>query len=248
MNFFRPGSLTTWLLSAVLALTASLALSCGNGEDAPPEQEPLSSASLDRYRYTLESTATGVLGTAAEGGGPTIKATIEGEVAGPARERTVTKMSVGSSTIELQRIRVDDRAWTRSAQDAWNADRADSTAGTAGIQLDNAALIGPEANQRLRSTLSGLTGTDEDVGGMRARRYTVTAPQLRAIMGLPADAIATSIGRIEGDSTLWVMADRMFPLKLVTEAKPTSGGSVQLVLEIRDHNASDIKVEPPGTG
>jgi hypothetical protein len=157
-------------------------------------------------------------------------------------------MSVGNSAIELQRIRVDDRAWTRSAQDVWHSDRADSTAGTAGIQLDNASLIGPDANARLRSTLNGLSGTDEEIGGMQTRRYTITAPQLRAIMGLPADSATTSIGRIEGDSTLWVTRDRTLPVRLETDAAPTSGGTVHLVLNIRDHNANDIKVEPPGSG
>jgi hypothetical protein len=246
MNRQRIIRHSTWLLITLLTLSMGLALACGGNDTSSGQQA--TSTSLDRYRYTLESTATGVLGTAAEGGGPPIKATIEGEVAGPTRERTVTRMSVGSSAIELQRIRVDERAWTRSAQDAWHADRADSTAGTAGIQLDNAALMGPDANARVRSTLSGLSGTDEERNGVRTRRYTITAPQLRAILGLPPDAVTTSIGRIEGDSTLWVTMDRMFPVRLETEAKPSSGGSVQLVLDIRDHNDAGIKVEPPGTG
>jgi hypothetical protein len=72
--------------------------------------------------------------------------------------------------------------------------------------------------------------------------------QLRTILGLPPDAAATSIGRIEGDSTLWVTKDGMLPVRLETEARPSSGGKVQLVLNLKDHNARDIKVEPPASG
>jgi hypothetical protein len=232
-----------FVLIALLAVTA-----CGGDDSDGQPAGGSQPASLDAFRFTLEARAIGVLGGAGEGGGPEITTTVNGEVAGPTREHTTTKMSLGSSAIELERIRFDDRVWSRSAGHAWTPDQGNSPAGTAGIQLDNAALIGPESNARLRSTLDGLPATDEKLDGKDTRRYTIGAVQLRTILGLPADAVATSIGRIEGDSTLWVTKDAMLPVRLETEALPTSGGKVQLVLNLKDHNARDIKVEPPASG
>jgi len=251
MNSIRSitPSLASWLRVA-LPLVLLLALAaCGGGGDSGGPPSAAQPASLESFRYTLEAKAIGVLGGAGDAGsGPDIMTTVNGEVASPTREHTTTKMSLGSSAIELERIRFDDRVWSRSVGHAWTPDQGNSTAGTAGIQLDNAALIGPESNARLRSTLSGLPATDEKLDGKDTRRYTINAVQLRTILGLPPDAVGTSIGRIEGDSTLWVTKDGMLPVRLETEALPSSGGKVLLLLNLKDHNAPDIKVEPPASG
>jgi hypothetical protein len=157
-------------------------------------------------------------------------------------------MSLGNSSIQLERIRVGDRVWSRNAQTAWVQDQGNSSAGTAGIQLNAAALMGAEAHARMLDTLDDLSATEERLDGVDTQRYTISAAQLRQILGLPADAAATSLGRIEGDSTLWVLKDGMLPVRLQAEAQPSSGGKVQLVLNIRDHNADGIEVQPPGTG
>ena len=108
--------------------------------------------------------------------------------------------------------------------------------------------------QRLLAQAQRVEAVEES--GAAAAGFDAAAGTVHGALGVlfgefEPDEIASrhkEFGLEEGDSTLWVTKDGMLPVRLETEALPTSGGKVLLVLNLKDHNARDIKVEPPASG
>lgn len=249
MNHLRSvAPLTRRGTAAALLVLAALLAGCGGGGEprgAATTSTP-TPAGLTSFRYDLKQTSKGVLGAPPPGAeDPTIVIEVAGEVAGPRREHLTTKMSLGTSAVALERIEVEDRAWSRDVAGAWTEDRPGGTGGLAGIRLDPAVVLGQEANQRLRGALDGLASTPERVGSLDTLKYVLPSQKMRVVLGVAADAPVTSVGRIDADSTVWVTKDGALLVRLVTEAKPPAGGETRLELTLKDHNASGIKVEPP---
>ncbi|RLT27309.1 MAG: hypothetical protein DWI48_03945 [Chloroflexi bacterium] len=204
---------------------------------------------LQSFRYDLTAVTTGVFGDAAAGAGDaSLKVAVTGDVADTHRERTLTEMKLGASTVNLERVRVDDKAWSREGKSGnWSQGPASATSGTAGLGLDSTALLGADARARIKTALEGLTATDEQVGDVAAQRYTVPAERMRVILGASATGEQTSLGRINKDSTFWVTKDGQLPVKFVTDTSPTTGGTVHIEITMRDRNAT-IEVKQPGQG
>lgn len=233
--------------AGLLVLALSLA-ACGGGSkgDATGTPSTPTPAGLTAFRYDLKQTSKGVLGPPPPGAeDPTIVIEVAGEVAGPRREHLTTKMSLGTSAVALERIEFDDRAWSRDVAGAWTEDRPGGGGGLAGIRLDPAVALGPAANARTRTALEGLPSTPERVGSIDTLRYVVPAQQARVILGVAAETAVTSVGRIDGESTLWVTKDGALLVRLVIDSKAPAGGETHLELTVKDHNATGVKVEPP---
>ncbi|MEI6664623.1 MAG: hypothetical protein WCL53_00540 [Chloroflexota bacterium] len=204
---------------------------------------------LQSFRYDLTAVTTGVFGDAATGAGDaSLKVAVTGDVADAHRERALTEMKLGTSTVNLERVRIDDKAWSRDGKSSnWTQGLASATSGTAGLGLDSTALIGADAHARIKTALDGLTATEEQVGDVVTQRYTVPAERMRVILGASATGEQTSLGRITKESTFWVTKDGQLPVKLVTDTSPTTGGTVHIEVSVRDRNAS-IEVKQPGQG
>lgn len=234
-----------WYVRTSLALIAGALLgACGGSDGVAPSAPAV--VGVTSFRYDLKQTSKGVLGAPPAGvEDPTIVIQVAGEVVGPRREHVTTKMSLGSSTVALERIEVDDRAWSRDVSGPWTEDRPGGPGGLAGIRLDPAAVLGQEAYARLRTALEGLSSTPERIGSTETLRYTVPPQKVRVILGVAPDSAVTSLGRIEADVTLWVTKDGMLLVRLTTDSKASGGGETHLELTVRDHNVAAIKVEPP---
>ena len=63
----------------------------------------------------------------------------------------------------------------------------------------------------------------------------------------PAQGLRERVGRIEGESTLWVTKDTRLPVRLQTTATPSTGGTVRIEAYIRDRN-EPVEVLPPAVG
>jgi len=216
---------------------------CGDRGDsaATPTSTPPGDSIVRTYRYEVAATAEGVLGGA---DAAPLEIHVTGEVAAADRQHAASRMTLGASTIALERIRVGDRVWTRDSEGPWIEDRVGTTGGSAGIDLDGAALTGADARARLDRVLDGLTAEADTLDGAPMHRYRLAADRLRLLLGVPADQPQTTLGRIEGDSTLWVTREERWPARLMATATPASGGTVRLDVRIRDHNAA-IEVQPP---
>ena len=230
--------------SALAALIASsLLVACGGGGNASGKGS--APAGMSAFRYDLRQTSKGVLGTPPPGTeDPTIVVSVVGEVAGPKREHLVSTMSLGSSAVALERIEYDDRAWSRDFGGKWTEDKPGGTGGMAGVRV-SPALLGPEANARLKSALEGLTSTEEKVADVDALHYTVPADKMRVVLGGSADNPVTTLGRVEGDSNLWVKKDGALPLRVTIDSRAPAGGETHVELVFKDHNTGDIKFGPP---
>lgn len=201
---------------------------------------------MTTFRYELKQTSKGVLGTPPPGTeDPTIVISVAGEVAGPKQEHLVTTMSLGTSAVAMERLELDDRAWSRDFAGSWVEDKPGGTGGIAGVRVSPPGLLGPDANGRLREALKDLQSVAEQVDGKDALRYTVAPEKLRVIVGGTADNPVTSVGRIEGESTLWVTKDGMLPLRILIESKPLTGGETRVEVSFKDHNTDSIKLTPP---
>lgn len=120
-----------------------------------------------------------------------------------------------------------------------------ATGGNAGIGIDSVAFIGPAAHERMQSALHGLTAEDDRVDGAPVLRYRVPADRLRVFLGVLADSPQTSLGRIEGESMLWVTKETGLSVRLQTTATPSTGGTVLIEAHIRDRNGP-AEVPPSG--
>lgn len=233
------------LHASIAALVLGAVVACGGGDDATPPKSS-APAGMTTFRYDLKQTSKGVLGTPPPGTeDPTIVIVVAGEVAGPKREHLTTTMSLGSSAVALERIEFDDRAWSRDFGGTWTEDKPGGTGGMAGVRVSPLALLGAEANTRLRAALKDLPSAEEQVGGKDALRFAVAPDKMRVILGGTADNPVTSLGRIEGDTTLWVTKDGMLPLRLVMDSKAAAGGETHVDLAFKDHNTDSIKLAPP---
>jgi len=238
-------------LATALGFFALLMLlaSCGSSadRDAAATVTPTPVAGLQSYRYELAATAQGVLGGVEGAENASLDIKVAGEVAAADQEHMTTRMTLGSSSVQVERIRIGDQAWTRDSQQPWVQDRVGSAGGSGGIGIDSSALLGRDAHERLNEALDGLTPEDDQIDGADVLRYRLPADRLRMVLGAPPDSAQTSLGRIEGDSTLWVTKDDRLPVRLTTTATPTTGGTVEIDLFIRDRN-EPIEIRPPAVG
>lgn len=238
----RPLASTLGFLALLLLIA-----SCGSSGDGDATATPTPVAGLQSYRYELAATAQGVLGGVEGAENASLDIKVAGEVAAPDQEHVTTRMTLGSSSVQVERIRIGDQAWTRDSQQPWVQGAAGDGGGSGGIGIDTSALLGRDAHARLTEALDGLTPEDDQIDGADVLRYRLPADRLRMILGVSPDSSQTSLGRIEGDSTLWVTKDERLPVRLTTTATPTTGGTVEVEVFIRDRN-EPIEIRPPAVG
>ena len=208
-------------------------------------------ANLNSFRYTLAAEASNLIGAPAGAAGevpPPITVAVDGEVAAADRQRSKMSLSLGFGTLDSDRVQVGDRTWTRDGTGAWAEERTNpevNATRSLGLGLDPAVLVGSAAQERLKATLKGVSSTPERVNGLDAARYTLSAAQVRILLGAREGTSAASLAGITDTWSFWVTRDRWLPVRLLADARVEQGGHIRLELTLMDHNATSIAIEPP---
>jgi hypothetical protein len=239
-------------LLAILALGALLASACG-GDDGEPA--PLADPSdLKSYRYTLVGEMSGEpsgTGGASDGFALDLDVTLNasGSVVAPDREQSTLKADLGFIAIEVEQITIGDRSWTREPGGAWQE------GGDSGFDLDVGSLSpasifdeseNGEGITRLREVLKEREGVREDLDGVEAVRYDLTADDLQALDD--SGDLTSDIDELAGQ--LWLSRKEGYPLRLVMDGTGNDGETrvtVHMELNLTDINSSSIEVEAPTT-
>jgi hypothetical protein len=227
----QPPGLATALTA--LALAAGLAAACGSHPSATPgpaSPTPTAAATavavtspgeLKSYRYTIALTVAGgalgdgagAAGAANPGGTPAAGASftidIDGEVVNPGREHTLTKASLGFIQLSVERIEIGANAWTREAGGPWKRATPGSTSSVAlgaNVDISPARLFaeGGETFATLNEQLGALPSTEDDVNGIRARRYDLTAAEFHALFSSTEGLLPGDTQPVETTGSLWI--------------------------------------------
>ena len=224
----------------------------GTGVRLAPTPEPITQpANLSAFRYTLAAEASNLAGApaAVPGGTPTpITVRVSGEVAAADRQRSHLSLNLGFGVLESDRVQIGDRTWTRDGIAPWVEERTvpDAAATRAlGLGLDPAVLVGAAAQDRLKAALKGGTATTEHANGIDVARYTLTAAQVRTLLGTREGSQAASLAGGTDAWSFWVTKDRWLPVRLLADAPTEQGGHIRVDLALTDHNVPGIAVEPP---
>lgn len=215
-----------------------------------PEPTP-QPANLTAFRYTLAAEASSLAGApaAAPGGTPIpITVRVSGDVVAADRQRSHLSLNLGFGVLESDRVQIGERTWTRDGTDTWVEERTVPDAAATrslGLGLDPAVLVGAAAQERLKAALKGATATTERVDGIEVAHYTLTASQVRTLLGTRDGSQSASLAGITDAWSFWVTRDRWLPVRLLADAQAEQGGKIRVDLKLTDHNAPGIMVEPP---
>lgn len=217
-----------------------------------PTPEPVPQpANLTAFRYTLAAEATNLAGApvAAPGGAPVpITVRVSGDVMAVDRQRSHLSLNLGFGTLDSDRVQIGERTWTRDGAGPWVEERTVPEAAATralGLSLDPAVLVGAAAQERLKAALQGAASTAEQVNGVETARYSLTATQVRTLLGTREGTQAASLAGITDSWTFWVTRERWLPVRLLADAPTEQGGRIRLDLMLTDHNTPGITVEPP---
>lgn len=238
------------LVALSLLLLACRGGAAGEAGSTTPTETP-QPANLTSFRYTLAAEASNILGAPAATANETpapITVTVDGEVAAADRQRSTMRLSLGFGTLDSDRVQIGDRTWTRDGTGAWVEERTNpevTATRSLGLGLDPAVLVGSAAQERLKATLKGANATPERVNGLDASRYTLSAAQVRILLGAREGTSAASLAGITDSWSFWVTKDRWLPVRLLADAQVEQGGRIHLDLTLTDHNATSIAIDPP---
>ncbi len=254
-------------ICAALAWTLLLIPGCGSGESraettataspdpiltaaptaaATPEvsapNPPAAPADLLSFRYRLVARANSSVPASPDASAPSGRVTVtsSGLVAGD-RHRSITEVDIGFGAIVSERIVIGARTWTRDGQNPWVEERAGASATPLTLGIDPTRLAGADATARLRSLVSSMPPTGESIDGLDTLRYELAAGQLQTLFAPGAGQSAVP----PGPSTLWVTRAQLLPVRLQLEGTTGQGTAVEVALEVTDHNAGGITIEPP---
>lgn len=239
-------------LLAILAMAALVGAACG-GDDGEPAAlaDP---GDLKSYRYTLVGEMSGEATEAGAGSGGfafdlDVTLNASGSVIAPDREQSTLKADLGFIAIEVEQITIGDRSWTREPGGAWQE------GSETGFDLDVGALSpasifdeseNGEGVTRLREALKEREGVREELDGVDAVRYDLTAEDLAALDD--SGDLTSDIDDVTAQ--LWLSRKEGYPLRLVMDGTGNDGETrvtVHLELNLTDINASSIEIDPPTT-
>ena len=214
-----------------------------------------------RYDMTVE-----VSGDAAGGGGlPSglsldlnLSMTISGAVIAPDREQTELTADLGFLQVQLEMIRIGDRAWMRELGGDWEeqaelgGDALGLDFAVSPIDLFGGGELGGGL-EALGTVVGDLDGTPETINGVEALRYELTADQFARAFpdsGEFTDIAGVDATGAEGEftTTIWVARSSGIPVRLVMDGASAIDGaesSIHVELNLRDLNSDEIAIEPP---
>jgi hypothetical protein len=254
----RPGRF--WIALVALALAAALTAACnGGGGGGPPTAAPsgqaLASAacealgSLKSYRYVSNVALQSPEPTATPAAQATPSSTITRQFAGPFEFTYNTDASfvapdrfeadITGSTSPLSIIAIGENAWVRIGQ-AWQQSASTITYKPSDICQAFLAIL----------DLSQVQPQEEKVDDVKALHYTFSQTPAQ-------DAIAKTFGAGSDmevllellDVDVWLQEKDLWPVRIEVQSSGFYGDGRELrahiLVELRDVNDEDIKVEPP---
>jgi hypothetical protein len=244
---FAPGPLAACLLAAV-----SLLVACGDSEDDSLSAACQSYDGFDSYRYSitvkmdvppLETAPDAAPGTALSAYADSLSALlsdfkVEGAYVAPDRRQAI--LDFRGDQVELREV--GDERWERF-RGTWE----EATGNTPDVENLSPESVCTDLVMGLAPGLAP-SGPEQDVGGVRAQRYTInntSVDNLGELLGLEPGAKLPAFFLVD----VWLATDGGWPVRLEVQSQTAvaqeGAGAVEFIMALRDVNDPAIEIEPP---